>query len=768
MIGEKIKNPKKSSGKAKRIGGLLDYLRAPSRARAQEKCLHYGAQGFLTDTPAAHRLEMIALATDAARSTDPVNHYVLSWRQGQQPTGGQVDEAAAIVLEHMGLQDHQAVWALHGDTDNFHVHLVVSRVHPLTERPVKVEFDIERLHEAVALIEHRQGWQPEDRARYRVDARGELERQRHDGREQPERTARVMERQTGQQSAQRVAMELAAPIIAAAGSWEQLHRELAAEGLRYERTGSGAVLWVGQTAVKASKVARAAGFGRLQQRLGPYQPAPQGLEVQQGMQPAAPRSMRPDHPQWPAYQQARNEAQQARRKVMQTLGAIARRQRGELAEHQRQRRQRILGGSWRGKGQLLNAVRQVLGEEQRAERRALQLRHAEARAKLRRHYAPQPSFRTWLGSHGQHAAAEQTRLATVSVPGLAPRQQGTGVEGLHARYLADAAAAARPAERALQRAAAAHAARVAELQRVTRRRWGAAKLMMRGRATAAIWAQATKRAVSRDWERLHQRRRRELQQLSRAHPSLDFTAWLQAEARRGDLEALTALRSRDRDDRRGNAVLGTGRFADGALKVERGAATVTKFGAVVYDVAGGHLVDEGDRLRLSSEDLDAHRRLLEVARGRFGRRVGVEGDAAFVERLAVAAADSGLDIEFADPAMERRRRELTEETHATDRRRAGGAAEQPGRRPGERAQAGRGRGAPQPNAAVTGADPTAGPRARLRALSEVALARLEDLPQVLLHRDARRHLEQQRASGSDRELRRSPERMNERPRGRGR
>ena len=103
MIGEKIKNPKKSSSKTKRIGGLLDYLRAPSRSNAQEKCLHYGGQGFLTDSPAAHRLEMIALATEAVRSVDPVNHYVLSWPQGEQPSPDQVDEAAAVVLEQMVL-----------------------------------------------------------------------------------------------------------------------------------------------------------------------------------------------------------------------------------------------------------------------------------------------------------------------------------------------------------------------------------------------------------------------------------------------------------------------------------------------------------------------------------------------------------------------------------------------------------------------------------------------------------------------------------------
>ena len=44
--------------------------------------------------------------------------------------------------------------------------------------------------------------------------------------------------------------------------------------MRYERKGSGAILWVGDTAIKASSADRHASLFHLEKRLGAYQPAP--------------------------------------------------------------------------------------------------------------------------------------------------------------------------------------------------------------------------------------------------------------------------------------------------------------------------------------------------------------------------------------------------------------------------------------------------------------------------------------------------------------
>ena len=51
---------------------------------------------------------MIDLAEMARRSPQPVQHWIMSWREGEQPTPAQADEAVKMFLDEMGLADHQA------------------------------------------------------------------------------------------------------------------------------------------------------------------------------------------------------------------------------------------------------------------------------------------------------------------------------------------------------------------------------------------------------------------------------------------------------------------------------------------------------------------------------------------------------------------------------------------------------------------------------------------------------------------------------------
>jgi hypothetical protein len=55
---------------------------------------------------------MIALSQEAVRSKDTINHYVLSWREGEQPSPEQVEEAVSIFMDELGWKDHQAIYGL--------------------------------------------------------------------------------------------------------------------------------------------------------------------------------------------------------------------------------------------------------------------------------------------------------------------------------------------------------------------------------------------------------------------------------------------------------------------------------------------------------------------------------------------------------------------------------------------------------------------------------------------------------------------------------
>lgn len=130
MIGEKIQNRKKSSGKSQRVTQLTHYISNPELENGKEKCIHFEADNFITDEMDSQIQEMIALATAAVRSKDPIDHYVLSWQEGETPTIEQAREAVQMTMKHLGLEGHQVIWGLHADTDNAHIHIEVNRVNP--------------------------------------------------------------------------------------------------------------------------------------------------------------------------------------------------------------------------------------------------------------------------------------------------------------------------------------------------------------------------------------------------------------------------------------------------------------------------------------------------------------------------------------------------------------------------------------------------------------------------------------------------------------
>lgn len=60
------------------------------------------------------------------------------------------------------MKEHQAMYAVHKDTDtdNLHLHVAVNRAHPETLKVIKPNkgFDIETVHKAVARIAERGEW----------------------------------------------------------------------------------------------------------------------------------------------------------------------------------------------------------------------------------------------------------------------------------------------------------------------------------------------------------------------------------------------------------------------------------------------------------------------------------------------------------------------------------------------------------------------------------------------------------------------------------
>jgi len=445
MIVKYISNPKVQSSKAVRIGNLLDYIEADGHADGQ-KSEYVGASGnFYSDSQQGQRAEMAALAMEAKRSKDPVDHWLLSWKEGEQPTRAQCDEAVEILKKNLGMNgSHLAVYALHRNTENYHLHVVLNRVDPVTMRVTDKGWCIDKAHKAIAKIVHAQGWEAEQNARYLADHNGAVTKADRDREAQPRSKAQDYENATGEKSSERIAMESAAPILRNAQSWAQVHDELAQVDMRYERKGSGALLWVGDQPLKASCVGREFSRARMEERLGIFQPGDRSDANPQRQRQAEP--LRPDMPAGSAeyrkvletFRDEKNSAQvQQRTDHRAARGA-------QTAEFRAERVALYRGGKW--SGNTLNLARSLLAADQAKRRAELMEQQQRERGNLRARFGQRMTFEQFLVAKGTPELAEQWRYRSAETYSAAIL--GDGDEIPRKRDIRDFTAQVRPASQA--------------------------------------------------------------------------------------------------------------------------------------------------------------------------------------------------------------------------------------------------------------------------------------------------------------------------------
>ncbi len=392
MIVKKIKNSGTAKPKEWQIGDLVDYIRNPDVRNKGEKIEHAGGLNFLTSTHVAQKLEMICLARETNRSKMPVNHFVFSWPEGEQPTPKQVDELVAFFLKEMGLEGHQAIYGLHNDTKNFHVHIAVNRVHPETLKVVRVNkgFDIRQAQKVRALIEKMQGWSPLENAPYVVTEEGEVAQRITPQEPKPTAKAVEFELATGEKSAQRIAQEKGHGIIKNAKSWEELHTGLKKIGMRFEKKGSGAIIWVGETAIKASSVDRSFSMGKLIKKLGDFVAGNYGEELPKIEPEPLNEAIAQD---WRIFHAASEELDRRKEEITEKNE----KEKAELLERQHNERKEKLPPIAARYGQAIFHIGSY----------CLKLQHREERLKLRemiRRRTPsfaRPRFRDWLLRRGK-------------------------------------------------------------------------------------------------------------------------------------------------------------------------------------------------------------------------------------------------------------------------------------------------------------------------------------------------------------------------------
>jgi len=84
------------------IKALCDYIAGPDAGGETGRVEHRGALNLLNIDHDGQVQEMVDLAAVAKRAPQPVQHWIFSWPEGEQPTPNQAEEVVAMFLAELG------------------------------------------------------------------------------------------------------------------------------------------------------------------------------------------------------------------------------------------------------------------------------------------------------------------------------------------------------------------------------------------------------------------------------------------------------------------------------------------------------------------------------------------------------------------------------------------------------------------------------------------------------------------------------------------
>jgi Relaxase/Mobilisation nuclease domain/Large polyvalent protein-associated domain 7 len=373
--------------------------------RHGEKVAWERASNCQADDPGWAVKEILATQARNTRSrTAKSYHLVVSFPDGEQPTRAQIEDIENRLCAALGFEEHQRVSAVHQNTDNWHLHVAINKVHPRTFRNFEPFRDHYRLQEACVELEIRHGLR---RTPHTTELQGRGDSSKIKGR------AADFEAQQGRPSFLRWVRDMAAPRLLAARDagqgWRGLHHAAACFDLQIKPYGAGLVIdhrSDGRLHVKASNVDRGLSLKAVTDVLGPFQPPGHATSVPSVASYATPAL---SGPVFEAFKQERIAAAAARTAALGKLHEQHLAYTKRLSAYYRDRfhQERQAGVATRLKRDAL----QCIADQQRKDRTVTARREAYERRQVRVQH-PIPTWQGYLereAANGNEAALAALR-----------------------------------------------------------------------------------------------------------------------------------------------------------------------------------------------------------------------------------------------------------------------------------------------------------------------------------------------------------------------
>ena len=240
-------------------------------------------------------------------------HLVVSLAEGEKPSAEILEQIEKEIVSHIGFGEHQRISALHTNTDNWHIHIAINKVHPVSYRNVEPYYDHFKLREKCQELEIHFGLQ-------QTNGISLVRKPRMN-------KGRESELHSGIESlvtwiSNNVAEEIRQNLQTPEATWKNLHKLLNRNGLLLRSRGAGFVLQDFQSGltVKASTVDRGFAKKSIEQILGPYEeqraqyPAEKAYEAGPRQEQSSERDLL-----WNQYTQERQEIIQKRSELFAAL-----------------------------------------------------------------------------------------------------------------------------------------------------------------------------------------------------------------------------------------------------------------------------------------------------------------------------------------------------------------------------------------------------------------------------------------------------------------
>ena len=207
-------------------------------------------------TWATHEIEATQHQNQRAKG-DKTYHLLISFPAGETPSPDALKDIEDRICASIGYAEHQRVSVIHYDTDNFHMHVGINKIHPTHYTMHEPFLAYKKLADIAIKLEHEHGLQQTNHIPHKTVS---------------ENRADDMEHHAGVESLLNWIKRECMTQIETAQSWSELHQVMQENGLELRQRGQGLIITDGaEIGVKASSVSRDFSKAKLEQRYGIFE-----------------------------------------------------------------------------------------------------------------------------------------------------------------------------------------------------------------------------------------------------------------------------------------------------------------------------------------------------------------------------------------------------------------------------------------------------------------------------------------------------------------